>query len=362
MTSASASASASAHPRATPTRKTAAAPAEAPPLDERHWTKILARYRDPDPRRGVFEVLITAVPFFVIWALMLFSLEYSYWLCLLLAIPAAGFVVRLFMIQHDCGHGSFFRSRQANDMLGRAIGVLTLTPYGYWRRTHAIHHATSGNLDRRGKGDVPVLTVAEYLDLPRWRRVAYRLSRNPLILLSLGPIYVFLLKHRLPVEMMGEGKDVWISAMSTNIAIAGVVIGMTTLVGLQTFLMIQLPIALLASSIGVWLFYVQHQFEDTYWAHQDDWTFHTGAMHGSTHYDLPGPLRWFTANIGVHHVHHLASRIPSYRLSEVLRDHPQLRDVGRLTLRQSLGCFRLALWDEEKRRLVRFRDAAAARA
>jgi acyl-lipid omega-6 desaturase (Delta-12 desaturase) len=356
----SASASAYAPPPATPTRKTAAAAAEAPPLDERQWTRILARYREPDPRRGVFELLITAVPFFVIWALMLFSLEYSYWLCLLLAIPAAGFVVRLFMIQHDCGHGSFFRSRQANDMLGRAIGVLTLTPYGYWRRTHAIHHATSGNLDRRGKGDVPVLTVAEYVDLPRWRRVAYRLSRNPLILLSLGPIYVFLLKHRLPVEMMHDGKDVWISAMATNLAIAGVLIGMSTLVGLQTFLLIQLPIALLASSIGVWLFYVQHQFEDTYWAHQDDWTFHTGAMQGSTHYDLPGPLRWFTANIGVHHVHHLASRIPSYRLSEVLRDHPQLRDVGRLTFRQSLGCFRLALWDEEKQRLVRFRDAGTA--
>jgi omega-6 fatty acid desaturase (delta-12 desaturase) len=339
--------------------QTASATTEASALDERQWTRILARYRDPDPMRSVFELLITAVPFFLIWALMLFGLRYDFWLCLILAIPAAGFVVRLFMIQHDCGHGSFFRSRQANDMVGRAIGVLTLTPYGYWRRTHAIHHATSGNLDGRGKGDVPVLTVAEYLGLPRWRRVAYRLARNPLILLSLGPIYIFLLKHRLPVEMMDGGKEVWISAMSTNLAIAGVVVGMSMLVGLQMFLLIQIPIALLASSIGVWLFYVQHQFEDTYWARQENWKFHAGAMHGSTHYDLPGPLRWFTANIGVHHVHHLASRIPSYRLSEVLKDHPQLRDVGRLTLRQSLACFRLALWDEEKQRLVRFRDARA---
>jgi omega-6 fatty acid desaturase (delta-12 desaturase) len=343
--------------RAAPRRQTVHDAAEAAALDERRWTRILARYRDPDPARSVVELLITAVPFFLIWALMVLSLEIGYWLCLILAIPAAGFVVRLFMIQHDCGHGSFFRSRRANDMVGRAIGVLTLTPYDYWRRTHAVHHATSGNLDGRGKGDVPVLTVAEYLDLPRWRRVAYRLGRNPLILLSLGPIYVFLLKHRLPVEMMDGGKEVWISAMSTNLAIAGAIVGMSMLVGLQTFLLIQIPIALLASSIGVWLFYVQHQFEDTYWARQEDWKFHAGALHGSTHYDLPGPLRWFTANIGVHHVHHLASRIPSYRLSEVLKDHPQLRDVGRITLRESLACFRLALWDEEKQRLVRFRDA-----
>ena len=331
----------------------------AAPLEDKQWLKVLARYRDPDLRRSICELLITAVPFFVLWAVMLLCLQHGYWLSLVLAVPAAGFLVRLFMIQHDCGHGSFFRRAAANHWVGRAIGVLTLTPYDYWRRTHAIHHASSGNLDRRGTGDVTTLTVAEYLDLPRWRRLGYRLVRNPLILLALGPIYLFLLKHRLPVELMDSGKEVWISAMATNLAIAGVVVGMSSLIGFQSFVLVQLPITLLASSIGIWLFYVQHQFEETYWEHQDDWSFHSGAMQGSTFFDLPAPLRWFTANIGVHHVHHLASRIPSYRLGEVLRDHPKLREVSRLTLRDSFRCFRLALWDEEQRRLVSFRDLRA---
>ena len=319
--------------------------------------KILARYAAPDPKRSVFELLVTTVPFLLLWASMLFSLQFlGYWACLPLAVPAAGFLVRLFLIQHDCGHGSFFRRRRTNDALGRILGVLTLTPYAYWRRTHAVHHATSGNLDRRGTGDVGLLTVAEYRALPRWRRIAYRLSRNQIVLLALGPIYLFFLKHRLPVGLLRDGKEVWISAMCTNLAIAGVGAGMCLLVGVQPFLLIQVPITLLAASAGVWLFYIQHQFEDTYWARQGEWSFQAGAMHGSTHYDLPAVLRWFTAHIGIHHVHHLASRIPSYRLREALADHPELREVGRLTFRQSLGCFRLALWDEESRRLVAFRE------
>jgi len=299
------------------------------------------------------------VPFLAFWALALLCLRYGYWLSLIVAVPAACFLVRLFMIQHDCGHCSFFRRARANHWVGRAIGVLTLTPYDSWRRTHAIHHASSGNLDRRGTGDMVTLTVAEYLDLPRWRRIGYRLVRNPLILLALGPIYIFLLKHRLPVELMDGGKEVWISAMATNGAIAALVIGIGALIGFQSFLLVQLPITLLASSIGIWLFYVQHQFEDTYWDRQQDWNFHAGAMQGSTFFDLPAPLRWLTANIGVHHVHHLASRIPSYRLGEVLRDHPNLREVSRLTLWDSFKCFRLALWCEERRRLVSFRELRA---
>jgi omega-6 fatty acid desaturase (delta-12 desaturase) len=350
---------ATADPGRTSARPSAAPGATEPPatpLDHKQWLKILARYRDPKPLRSVLELLITAVPFFALWAIMLICLDYGYWLSLLLAVPAAGFLVRLFMIQHDCGHGSFFRNPRANHTTGRLIGILTLTPYDYWRRTHAIHHASSGNLDRRGTGDVPTLTVAEYLNLPRWRRVFYRLGRHPLILLGLAPVYLFILKHRLPVELMDGGKEVWISAMSTNLAIAAIVLGMSSWIGVQSFLLVQLPITLLASSIGIWLFYVQHQFEHTYWDRQDEWSFQSGALQGSTHFDLPAPLRWFTANIGIHHVHHLASRIPSYRLPEVLRDHPGLRAVGRLTLRDSLRCFRLALWDEEQRRLVAFRD------
>jgi acyl-lipid omega-6 desaturase (Delta-12 desaturase) len=344
--------------RASPCLQASTAGQEGPgaPHDDKRWLKILARYRDPDPLRSIYELIVTAVPFFALWAVMLLCLSYGYWLTLIVAVPAAGFLVRLFMIQHDCGHGSFFRRPLANHWVGRTIGVLTLTPYDCWRRSHAVHHATSGNLDRRGTGDVTTLTVSEYLSLPRWRRLGYRLVRNPLILLALGPIYLFLLKHRLPVELMDSGKEVWISAMATNLAIAGVVVGMSSLIGIQSFLLVQLPITLLASSIGIWLFYVQHQFEDTYWDRQDDWSFHSGAMQGSTFFDLPAPLRWFTANIGVHHIHHLASRIPSYRLGEVLRDHPKLREVSRLTLRDSFRCFRLALWDEEQRRLVGFRD------
>ncbi len=328
--------------------------------DGKRWVEILARYGVPDPRRSLVELLLSALPFLALWALMLFCLErFGYWACLPLALPAAAFLVRLFLIQHDCGHGSFFRGRAANDRLGRIIGVLTLTPYGYWRRAHAIHHATTGHLDRRGIGDVTLLTVEEYRALPPWKRLGYRLSRDPVVLLGLGPLFLFVLKYRLPVGLMRDGKEVWISAMSTNLAIAAVVVGMSLLVGIREFLLIQLPITLLAGSIGVWLFYVQHQFEDAYWARQGGWSFHAAALQGATHYDLPGVLRWLTANIGVHHVHHLASRIPSYRLRESLADHPELRDVGRLTLLESVRCFRLALWDEEASRLVAFRELRA---
>ena len=301
------------------------------------------------------------MPFFALWAVMLLCLSYGYWLSLILAVPAAGFLVRLFMIQHDCGHGSFFRQPPANDWVGRAIGVLTLTPYDYWRRSHAVHHATSGNLDRRGTGDVTTLTVAEYLSLPRWRRLGYRLLRNPLILLALGPIYLFLLKHRLPVELMDGGKEVWISAMATNLAIAGVVVGMSCAGRLP-----ELPAGAAADHAARLL------DRDLAVLRPAPVRGHllgpSGRRGASTrapcraarYFDLPAPLRWFTANIGIHHVHHLASRIPSYRLGEVLRDHPKLREVSRLTLRESFRCFRLALWDEEQRRLVGFRDLRTA--
>ncbi|MHC4481823.1 MAG: fatty acid desaturase, partial [Planctomycetota bacterium] len=238
---------------------------------------ILARYCDPDPKRSVFELLVTAVPFFLLWASLLLCLQRGLWSGLALTVPAAGFLVRLFMIQHDCGHGSFFRRRRTNDAVGRILGVLTLTPYDYWRRTHAMHHATTGNLDRRGTGDVTLLTVAEYRALPRWRRVAYRLSRHPVVLLGLGPFYLFVLKYRLPVGLMRSGKGPWVSTMATNLAIAGLVVGVGATVGFGTFLFVQLPITLLSGAIGVWLFYVQHQFEDTYWAWEGEWSFHAGG-------------------------------------------------------------------------------------
>lgn len=317
----------------------------------------LAVYRSPSTARSVFELAITAIPFVILWVLTWAAVDAGRWEGLLLVVPAAGLLVRLFMIQHDCGHGSFFRRRQANAWVGRIIGVATLTPYDFWKRTHALHHASSGNLDRRGIGDIDTLTVEEYQALTPLRRVLYRLYRHPLVMFGVGPAYLFLLRHRLPMGLMRHGWQPWISAMATNAAIAAVVVALMATVGGGTFLLVQLPISLIAGSIGVWLFYVQHQFDGTVWERNGTWTFHDAALHGSSHYDLPAVLRWFTANIGVHHVHHLCGRIPYYRLPEVLRDRPELAAVGRLTLRQSLGTVRLVLWDEKTRRLVSFREA-----
>jgi omega-6 fatty acid desaturase (delta-12 desaturase) len=310
----------------------------------------------------VFELLITAVPFALLWALMWVALDAGYWIALALAVPAAGFLIRLFMIQHDCGHGSFFRHRSMNDWTGRVIGVVTLTPYEYWRRSHALHHASSGNLDHRGIGDIDTLTVSEYLALPRWRQLLYRMYRHPLVMFGLGPAYLFVLRHRLPMGLMHNGWQPWVSAMTTNAAIAILVAAMTWLAGASLFLLVQLPITFLAASVGVWLFYVQHQFEDTFWEHDDDWTFEEAALHGSSHYDLPAVLRWFTANIGYHHIHHLSPRIPNYHLRAAHEAVPPLPGLKRLGLRDSLACARLKLWDEARGRMVDFRGADSAHA
>src|SRR6202044_1854550 len=313
-------------------------------------------YREPNCGRSTVELIITSVPFVVLWVLMWTALGAGYWIGLLLAVRAAGFLVRLFMIQHDCGHGAFFRRRRANDWVGRTIGVLTLTPYDFGRHSPALHHGNSGNLDHRGFGDVDTLTVREFLALSRWRQFMYRLYRNPIVMFGIGPMYLFVLQHRLPAGLTRSSWHFWLSTMATNLAIALLAATMIWLVGLGAFLLVQVPITLLAGSIGVWLFYIQHQFEDTFWARGDGWNFHDAALHGSSHYDLPSVLRWFTANIGVHHVHHLCSRIPYYRLPQVLVDYPQLAAVGRLTLRESLQCVRMVLWDERRRRLISFRE------
>jgi acyl-lipid omega-6 desaturase (Delta-12 desaturase) len=333
------------------TSKSVGALADLPAL-----TRSLAGYRNPDHGRSVVEILITVVPFILLWLLMWWSLRIGHGIYLLLTVPAAGFLVRLFMIQHDCGHGSFFRHRLVNDWVGRVIGVFTLTPYDFWRRAHGIHHATSGNLDHRGTGDIDTLTVREYLAMSRWRRLGYRLYRNPIVLFGVGPIYLFVLRQRLPFGLMGAGWVTWVSTMATNGAIALVVAGMVWWIGLGPLLLVHLPIVAIGGAIGVWLFYVQHQFEHTIWSDDRNWRFSTAALYGSSHYELPTVLRWFTANIGVHHVHHLCSRIPFYRLPLALRDHPALENVGRITMGQSLACVRLVLWDEATRRLITFRE------
>ena len=326
----------------------------------RSLMRDLAAYRVPNLTRSLVELGITAVPFILLWILMWAALDASYWIGLLIALPAAGFLVRLFMIQHDCGHGSFFRQRSTNDWVGRVISVLTLTPYDSWRHSHAQHHANSGNLDSRDIGSIDTLTVAQFEARTRLRQLFYRLYRHPLVMFGVGPAYLFILRYRLPTDLMRSGWQAWVSVMITNLAIALLVATVIWHLGVGPFLLVQLPITLLAASLGVWLFYVQHQFEDTLWEHDRDWNFYDAALHGSSHYDLPIMLRWFTANIGVHHVHHLASRIPYYRLPEVLRDRPELQHIGRLTLLDSLKGIRLALWDEDKRRLVSFAEAHTA--
>lgn len=325
--------------------------------DPRALMKQLAAFRQPDAARSWRELLVTLCPLVIVFGAMLFAVEAGYYLALL-ATPLAGLLLlRLFIIQHDCGHGAYFSDRKTNDRLGRALGVLTLTPYDCWARSHALHHAGTGNLDARGFGDVDTLTVREYRALSPLRRFGYRLYRHPIVLLGIGPAYLFLLRHRLPIGHMRDGKSFWISAMGTNAATAGLFALMIWQFGLLASVLAFIPTLLTAASVGVWLFYIQHQFEDAHWDTAKEWSFHDAALNGSSYLDLPAGLRWFTANIGIHHVHHLASRIPFYRLPEVLDAHPELADLNRFTTRQTFGPLLLTLWDEDKRKLVRFRDA-----
>ena len=328
------------------------APAQAVKKPARDWVRQLAAYRQPNHARSVTEILLTTAAFAALWALCYWAMSVSYLLTLAIALPASAFLVRLFLIQHDCGHGAFFKSPRVNNWVGRIAGIFTLTPYEVWRRDHAVHHATSGNLDERGTGDIDTMTVREYTALSPLRRLQYRLYRNPIVLFVIGPAYQFILRNRLPCGFSKANISFWLSFMGTNAAIALAVGVMVWLVGWKAFLMIQLPVTLIASSIGVWLFYVQHQFEDVYWERAKNWQVHDAALYGSTHYDLPKVLAWLTANIGIHHVHHMYSRIPYYRLPQVLRDFPELANVHRVTLWQSFSFARLRLWDETRRRLV----------
>jgi omega-6 fatty acid desaturase (delta-12 desaturase) len=310
-----------------------------------------------DPKRSLFQLITTAVPFLSLLVVMATATEGRYWLALLLAVPTAGLLVRLFIIQHDCGHGSYFKSRAANDFLGRALCVLTLTPYGHWKQGHAIHHAANGNLDRRGRGDVDTLTVAEYRALTPLKKLGYRLYRNPFVMVLLGAPINFIVLQRLPTGRAFRDRDARRSILMLNVALV-VAFGLPMLViGIAPVLATYLPVMIIAAWIGNWLFYVQHQFEDTYWAQDDDWNFHTSALCGSSYFVLHPILRWFSGNIGLHHIHHLCSRIPNYRLQACLEAAPELHGIAkRITLRESLGCWQLALWDEQSGLLVRFRD------
>ncbi|HEX7119077.1 MAG TPA: fatty acid desaturase [Longimicrobiales bacterium] len=333
----------------------AAGRAHARPADR--WNRLLAPYRGPDTRRSVVQLTTTATLFVASWAAMLWSLDIHYALTLMLAFPTAGFLVRLFMIQHDCGHGSFFRSRRARDRVGFCIGVLTLTPYQYWRRTHAYHHAHSGDLDFRGFGDIDTLTVREYHARSWLGRLAYRLYRNPFVLLGIGPVFHFVVKHRYPWDIPRDWKQAWASVWWTNACLVGIVALMSATIGPVRFLLVHGPVVVITCAAGVWLFYVQHQFEETYWHRHDDWDYFDAALQGSSHLVLPRPLQWLTASIGLHHIHHLNAQIPNYRLQECLEDVPELQHATKITPADGWRLFRLTLWDEDSRRLVGFREA-----
>lgn len=321
-----------------------------------NWNAILAPYKKPESRRAVVQLVDTALPLAALWLVMLWSLRVSYWLTLVLAIPTALLVVRMFMFQHDCGHGAFFPSQRVNNVVGGLIGVLTLVPYSYWRKTHAIHHAEAGNLDGRGYGDVDTLTVREYLSLSRAKQLLYRLYRNPVVLLVIGPIYQFILKHRLPADAPRAWKREWSSVHKTNAAIVAVIAVMWLVVGLDRFLLVQLPITLIAGTVGIYLFYVQHQFGDTYWRYREEWDYYAAGLEGASHLVMPKVMQWFTASIGLHHIHHVSSRIPNYHLQRCYDEIPECRQATQLRLLGSARTLRLTLWDEDSQQLVGFRD------
>ena len=311
----------------------------------------MARYQKPSVGRGVWQVLNTLVPYAGLWYLMYLSMGVSYWLVLPLAVLAAGFLVRIFIIHHDCGHSSFFKSRMANDVIGFITGVLTLTPYFHWRWEHALHHSTSGDLDRRGTGDVWTLTVQEYLESSRWRRFAYRLARNPVVLFVIAPLFLFVIRQRFPTPGASERERH--SVHWTNLAILGMVLGMGWLFGsIKVYLLIQLTVTAVAGTAGVWLFYVQHQFDGVYWERNGEWDYTQAALQGSSFYKLPKILQWFSGNIGFHHIHHLSPRIPNYHLEKCHEAEPLFQSVKPVTLFSSFKSFTYRLWDEPRRKLV----------
>lgn len=330
------------------------------PASIEDWNRLLRPYSSPATLASLTQLTVTLALLFSSFAGMLvLEARFGYWSAVPLAPVAGLFLVRAFIIQHDCGHHSYFRQRWACDLVGRCLGVLTLTPYLWWKRDHDWHHASSGDLSRRGYGDIDTLTVREYRRLGRWARFRYRLYRHPVVLFGIGPLYQFLLRHRMPFGFRKDDPQARASILSTNLAIAAMLGGGILLFGFWRFSALWLPVISVASVAGVWMFFVQHQFEKTYWAKRDDWSFVTAALHGCSYYRLPRLLEWLTGSIGFHHIHHLASRIPNYRLRACFTEVAALRDVTVIGFRQSLSCSRLALWCEDRQRLLGFREALA---
>jgi acyl-lipid omega-6 desaturase (Delta-12 desaturase) len=321
--------------------------------DTATWKEIVEKYQKPSTWRALWQIVDTLVPIAALWYLMYLSLSVSWWLLLPQAALMGALLVRVFIIFHDCGHGSFFKSRLANDAVGFIAGILTFTPYYQWRWEHAIHHSAAGDLDRRGVGDVWTLTVEEYLKASRWKKFSYRLARNPIVLFVIAPIFLFVIKQRIPSFPSNPRERHSVYAM--NIAIACMVVSLAYIFGWKAYLLIQLTALMVAGSAGVWLFYVQHQFEDVYWERGDNWDYTAAALQGSSFYKLPRVLQWFSGNIGFHHIHHLSSRIPNYNLEKCHRADPLFQKVKPITFLSSFKSLTFRLWDEKGRRLVGYR-------
>lgn len=331
------------------------------PIDTAEWKEIVRKYQQPSLWGSVWQITNTLVPYVALWVAMYFalSLPHGYWLVVPLAILAGAFLVRAFIIFHDCTHGSFFVSRRANDILGFITGILVFTPYHHWRWEHALHHSTAGDLDRRGIGDVWTLTVREYLEASPWKRFSYRLSRNPFILFVLGPLFLFLIWNRFPTKSAKKRDRTWVHV--TNFTLLAVAVALAWIFGFKAWLVIQLTVMIVAATSGVWLFYVQHQFEDVYWDRKEEWDFARAALEGSSFYKLPRILQWFSGNIGYHHIHHLSPRIPNYRLEHAHNAEPLFQTVKPLTLTRSLKSFTFRLWDEGGGKLVSYKTARVHR-
>lgn len=319
------------------------------------WFSELSQYTKSHTGKALWQLTNTVIPYLLLWTAMIYLTlhGYSYWITLALTLPAAGLMVRTFILFHDCCHGSFFSTRRANKIAGRITGILTFTPFEEWRRLHNIHHATSGDLDRRGIGDIWTLTVNEYREAGKSKRFVYRLIRNPLVMLGLGPIFLLFYSNRTvhPDSKKVERRSVII----TNFILLFIIAGLCWLIGIKAFIMIQTPILFFASSLGIWLFYVQHQYEGAYWAKNEEWSLLQSALNGSSFYKLPAVLQWLTGNIGFHHIHHLRPRIPNYNLQSCNENIPALKQVPPLTIGKSLRSLGLHLWDEEKQKLVGFK-------
>ena len=324
------------------------------PEDEKRLLQQIRKFCVPNNKTATFEISATLALFFALLGLMIYGLTVSYWLTLIPLPFAAALVTRLFTIQHDCGHGSYFSSLKANNIIGSLLGSLTLTPYYYWRKNHSVHHAHSGNLDKRGTGDVDIFTVTEYHSLPPLKKVWYRVYRNPVFMLTIAPLLLFGLKHRLPVDNPFHSVKSWTNIMLTNLGIGITIAFFIHFFGLQAFSLVYLPVFWLGSSIGVAVFYIQHQYEDAYWRRNGEWSYFDAGMSGSSYFEFPKIINWLINDINLHHIHHLNGHVPSYRLRECLAGIPELQAVPKRTLADVFACFRLALWDEENRRMVGF--------